>query len=251
MVTFTGSPAVGWELKARAGRKRVALELGGNAAVIVHDDADLDAAAARIVTGAFAYSGQICISVQRVYVQERVADALTQKLLDRTAKLVNGDPLDEKTDLGPMIDEAAAERIESWVAEALRGGARALCGGGRDGRFFPATILEGVRPEMRVHCEEVFAPVLNLYRYGDFDEALAAVNDGVYGLQAGVFTRDLRRTLRAFEALEVGAVLSNEVPTWRVDSMPYGGEKDSGLGREGVRYAIEEMTQLRMLVLRP
>ncbi len=250
LVTFTGSPAVGWALKSKAGHKRVALELGGNAAVVVHDDADLDAAAARCVMGAFAYSGQICISVQRVYVQERVADVFTAKLLARTAKLVTGDPLDERTDLGPMIDEAAAARAEAWVDEAVAAGAKRLCGGKREGRLFPATVLEGVRREMKVHCAEVFAPVMNLYRYGDFDEALAAVNDSIFGLQAGVFTKDVGRIFRAFERLEVGAVLANEVPTWRIDSMPYGGEKDSGLGREGVRYAIEEMTQLRMLALR-
>jgi acyl-CoA reductase-like NAD-dependent aldehyde dehydrogenase len=249
MLSFTGSPAVGWELRRKAGRKRTALELGGNAAAIVHEDADLDAAAARCTAAAFAYAGQICISLQRLYVHERVADAFTEKLLARTSRLVVGDPLDEKTDLGPMIDEAAAARAEEWVEEALRAGARRLCGGRRDGRWFPATLLEGVRPDLRVHCAEVFAPVANLYRYSDFEEALRAVNDSPYGLQAGVFTRDGARVFRAFEALEVGAVLANETPTWRIDSMPYGGEKDSGLGREGVRYAVEEMTQHRLLVL--
>jgi acyl-CoA reductase-like NAD-dependent aldehyde dehydrogenase len=249
LVTFTGSPSVGWELKRKAGKKRVCLELGGNAAVVVHEDADLDLAAERAVTGAFAYSGQVCISVQRIYLHEKIADAFTQKLLERTKKLVVGDPMDEKTDLGPMIDEGAARKTQEWVDEAVSGGAKVLCGGKREGRFFQPTVLENVQPAMKVHCAEAFAPLVNLYRYREFPEALAAVNDSPYGLQAGVFTRDVGRIFRAFEALEVGGVIVNDVPTWRVDSMPYGGEKDSGLGREGVRYAIEEMTELRLLAL--
>jgi len=249
LVTFTGSPAVGWELKRKAGRKRVTLELGGNAAVIVESDADLELAVERAVTGAFAYSGQVCISVQRIYLHERIADAFTQKFVERTKKLVLGDPFDEKTDLGPMIDEKSLERTQAWVDEAVKGGAAVLCGGKREGRFFPPTALAGVKPGMKVHCAEVFAPLVNLYRYRDFPEALAAVNDSPFGLQAGVFTRDVGRIFQAFEALEVGGVIVNDVPTWRVDSMPYGGEKESGQGREGVRYAIEEMTQLRLLAL--
>jgi len=250
LVTFTGSPAVGWELKRKAGKKRVALELGGNAAVIVHDDADLEQAVERSVAGAFAYSGQVCISVQRIYLQEGIADEFTRRFLERTSKLVLGDPHDEKTDLGPMLDEAAAGKAAEWVDEAVRGGARVLCGGRREGRLFPATVLEGVRPEMKVHCQEAFAPLVNLYRYRDFPEALAAVNGSAYGLQAGLFTRDAGRIFRAFEELEVGGVIVNDAPNWRIDHMPYGGEKDSGLGREGVRYAIEEMTQLRLLALK-
>jgi len=249
LVTFTGSPAVGWELKKKAGRKRVTLELGGNAAVIVESDADLDLAVERTVAGAFAYSGQVCISVQRLYLHEKIADAFTRKFLERAKKLVLGDPFDEKTDLGPMIDEKSLERTQAWVDEAARGGASVLCGGKRDGRFFPPTVIEGVKPEMKVHCAEVFAPIVNLYRYRDFPEALAAVNDSPYGLQAGVFSRDIGRIFQAFEQLEVGGLIVNDVPTWRVDSMPYGGEKESGQGREGVRYAIEEMTQLRLLAL--
>jgi acyl-CoA reductase-like NAD-dependent aldehyde dehydrogenase len=249
LVTFTGSPAVGWELKRKAGKKRVALELGGNAAVVVHDDADLDLAIERSVNGAFAYSGQVCISVQRIYLQEKIADAFARKFLERARTLVLGDPMDEKTDLGPMIDEGAAAKTQEWVDEAVRGGAKVLCGGKRKGRFFPPTVLDSVKPDMMVHCSEAFAPLVNFYRYGDFAEALAAVNDSPYGLQAGVFTRDIGRVFRAFEALEVGGVIVNEAPTWRADHMPYGGEKDSGFGREGVRYAIEEMTELRILAL--
>lgn len=249
LVTFTGSPAVGWELKRKAGKKRVTLELGGNAAVVVHDDADLDLAVERSVIGAFAYSGQVCISVQRIYLHEKIADSFTRGFLERTARLVVGDPFDEKTDLGPMIDEGALRKTQEWVDEAVRGGARVLCGGTRQGRFFPPTVLEGVKAPMRVHCAEAFAPLVNLYRYREFDEALSWVNDSPYGLQAGVFTRDVGRVFRAFEALDVGGVILNESPTWRADHMPYGGEKDSGFGREGVRYAIEEMSVLRILAL--
>jgi glyceraldehyde-3-phosphate dehydrogenase (NADP+) len=251
LLTFTGSPAVGWELRKRAGRKRVVLELGGNAAVVVHEDADLELAAERAVQGAFVYSGQVCISVQRVYVHEPVYDAFARKVLEKAAALVPGDPFDERTQLGPLIDEASAARTQAWVDEAVKGGAKLLLGGRRQGRHFPATVLENVTRDMKVHCAEVFAPVVNLYRYRDFDAALAAVNDSPYGLQAGVFTRDTGRIFRAFRELEVGAVLLNESPTWRLDTMPYGGEKDSGLGREGVRYAIEEMTQLRLLAINP
>lgn len=249
LVTFTGSPAVGWELKKKAGRKRVTLELGGNAAVVVHEDADLDLAAERCVAGGFAYAGQVCISVQRIYVHEPVAAAFAAKLVEKTAKLVVGDPLDEKTDLGPMIDEEAATRAEAWIAEAVAGGAKRLAGGPRTGRVLPATILENPPRTSKVHCSEAFAPIVNLYRYRDFDEALREVNDSDFGLQAGVFTKDVGRLMRAHRELEVGAVLANEVPSWRLDTMPYGGEKDSGLGREGVKYAIEEMTQIRMLAL--
>jgi glyceraldehyde-3-phosphate dehydrogenase (NADP+) len=249
LVTFTGSPSVGWELKKKAGRKRVTLELGGNAAVIVESDADLDLAVERAVTGSFAYAGQVCISVQRIYLHEKIAEEFTQKFLERTKKLVMGDPFDEKTDLGPMIDEKALSRTQAWVDEAAKAGAAVLCGGRREGRFFPPTVLSNIQPDMKVHCGEVFAPIVNLYRYRDFNAALAAVNDSPFGLQAGVFARDIGRVFQAFETLEVGGVIVNDVPSWRVDHMPYGGEKESGQGREGVRYAIEEMTQLRLLAL--
>lgn len=250
LVTFTGSPAVGWELKRKAGKKRVLLELGGNAAVVVHEDADLDLAVERCVAGAFAYSGQVCISVQRIYLQEKIADEFTRRFLEQTRKLVLGDPLEEKTDLGPMIDEAALAKTQQWVDEAARAGAKILIGGKREGRFFPPTVLENLKPDMKVHCGEAFAPLANLYRYRDFAEAIVAANDSPYGLQAGLFTRDVGRIFQAFERLEVGGVIVNDVPTYRVDHMPYGGEKDSGLGREGVRYAVEEMTVLRLLALK-
>ncbi len=249
LVSFTGSPAVGWDLKRKAGKKRVCLELGGNAAVVVHEDADLEAAVDRSVNGAFAYSGQVCISVQRIYLHEKIADEFTRRFLERTRLLVLGDPMDEKTDLGPMINEAAVRQTQEWVDEASRGGARVLTGGRGEGRFFPPTVIEGAKPGMKVHGREVFAPLVNLYRYREFPQALAAVNDSAYGLQAGVFTRDVGRIFQAFETLEVGGVIVNDVPTWRVDHMPYGGEKESGQGREGVRYAIEEMTELRLLAL--
>ncbi len=249
LVTFTGSPAVGWELKRRAGKKRVVLELGGNAAVVVHDDANVELALERSVAGAFAFSGQVCIKAQRVYVQDRLYDDFARQFVERARKLVAGDPLDEKADVGPMIDEGAARRVEEWVDEAVRGGAKALCGGKRDGRFYPPTVLADVKAPMKVHGCEIFGPVVNLYKYRDFQEALKQVNDSCFGLQAGVFTRDAARIFQAFEALDVGGVIVNDAPTFRVDHMPYGGEKDSGLGREGVKYAIEEMTQLRLLAL--
>jgi glyceraldehyde-3-phosphate dehydrogenase (NADP+) len=250
VLTFTGSPEVGWRLREKAGKKRVLLELGGNAAVVIHEDADLDRALDRMVAGAFAYSGQVCISVQRIYVHEPVYADFARKFEERAKALKLGNPLDEAVDLGPMLDDAAAARVESWVAEALKGGAKALCGGRRDGRYYLPTVLENVAPTMKVHGCEVFGPVVNLYPYRDFEEALRQVNDSPFGLQAGVFTRDAGRIFRAFEALEVGGVIIDDAPTFRVDHMPYGGEKASGLGREGVKYAIEEMTQLRLLAMR-
>ncbi|HKS17164.1 MAG TPA: aldehyde dehydrogenase family protein [Planctomycetota bacterium] len=250
VLTFTGSPEVGWALREKAGKKRVLLELGGNAAVVIHEDADLDRALERMVTGAFAYSGQVCISVQRIYVHEAVYLEFGRKLVERAKALKLGSPLDEAVDLGPMLDDAAAARVEAWVSEALRGGAKALCGARRDGRFYHPTVLENVAPSMKVHGCEIFGPVVNLYPYRDFEDALRQVNDSPFGLQAGVFTRDAGRIFRAFEALEVGGVIIDDAPTFRVDHMPYGGEKASGLGREGVKYAIEEMTQPRLLALR-
>ncbi len=251
LLTFTGSAAVGWQLKARAGKKRVALELGGNAGCIVHSDADLDYAAERCTTGGFSYSGQSCISVQRVFVHRPVYDNFVTALTDRVRALRVGDPLDERTDVGPMITIAAAERVAAWVADAMHGGARALCGAKRDGVFYYPTVLVDSDPAMKVNCEEIFGPVVTVTPYEDFDRALDAVNDSPYGLQAGVFTRDLARIYRAWERLEVGGVMANDVPTFRVDHMPYGGVKDSGLGREGPRYALEEMTERRLLVLNP
>ncbi len=254
LLSFTGSPEVGWGMKARAGRKRVVLELGGNAAAIVHEDADLDDAVARLVPAAFGYAGQSCISVQRVFVHRKVYARVADALCDGARALRVGDPLDEATDVGPVIDEAAALRLEAWIAQATAAGARVLCGGercpGGRGTLLSPTLLADVPPGLPVACREVFGPIAVLAPYDDFHEALARVNDSPYGLQAGVFTRDLGRALEAFERLEVGGVLVNQVPTWRIDHMPYGGVKASGLGREGPHYAIDDYTEPRLLVLR-
>jgi len=248
MLSFTGSAAVGWELKKLAGKKRVTLELGGNAAVIVHSDADLDYAAERCALGGFSYAGQTCISVQRIFVERSAFERFLQAFLPRVGKLKLGDPLDEATDVGPMISEAAAERAHAWVQEALAVGAQLLCGGHRHGAMLEPTVLTGTQPEQRVNCQEVFAPVVTVEPYHDFADALKAVNDSPYGLQAGVFTRDAKLLFSAFEELEVGGVIAGDVPSFRIDPMPYGGVKDSGLGREGLRYAIEEMTERKILV---
>ena len=250
VVSFTGSGAVGWRLKALVPKKRVALELGGNAAVVVHSDADLDDAARRTAVGAFSYAGQSCISVQRALVHRPVLEAFRSKLLQRAAELVVGDPLDEKTDVGPMIAPEEAARAEAWMKEAVQGGATMLSGGTRTGECLFPTILENTTPSMKVEAQEVFAPVVTLVPYDDWDEALRRVNDSKYGMQAGVFTRDLWRIQRAFDVLEVAAVLVNDVPTWRADRMPYGGVKESGSGREGPAYAMEEFTEPRLLVIR-
>lgn len=249
LVSFTGSPAVGWDIKKRAGKKRTILELGGNAGVIIEPDADLDEAARRVCFGAFAYSGQVCISVQRTYVHESVFKPFMDKLLAETGKLQKGDPLDESTTFGPMIDLKNAERIESWVQEALDDGAELITGGKRDGAFYDATILTNVPRDKKVVCQEAFGPLLVVEPYSDFQAALDTINDSVFGLQAGVFTNQLDKAMRAFHQLEVGGVILNDVPTFRVDNMPYGGVKDSGFGREGVRYTIEEMTEIKLLVM--
>ncbi|GBD08932.1 Sulfoacetaldehyde dehydrogenase [Candidatus Thermoflexus japonica] len=249
MLTFTGSPAVGWGLKARAGRKRVTLELGGNAGVIIHRDADLDYAAERVTWGGFTYAGQSCISVQRVYIHEEIYETFVNRLLQRVSALRVGDPLEETTDVGPVIDREAAERIEAWIQEAIAGGAKVLTGGRRIGNLWEPTILTSIREDMRVSCQEVFGPLIGLYPYTDPIEAIRAVDRSDYGLQAGIFTSDLRLIEAAFEHIEVGGLVVNDVPTFRVDHMPYGGVKLSGFGREGVRYAIEEMTELKLMVL--
>ena len=249
LLSFTGSPAVGWALKARAGAKKVVLELGGNAACIVEPGVDLDYAADRITFGGFYQSGQSCVSVQRLVIHDSIYDELVQRIVDRVGALKAGDPLAEETSLGPIISEREAERIETWIGEAVDGGARLLYGGGRSGAFVEATLLEKVRPDHRVSCQEVFGPVVVLSRYSDFADALVSVNDSAFGLQAGVFTNDLEHALTAWNELEVGGVIINDVPSLRVDNMPYGGVKESGLGREGVRYAMEEMTEIRLLVL--
>lgn len=251
VVSFTGSGAVGWRLREIAPRKRVGLELGGNAAVVVHADADLDDAASRVAAGAFGYAGQSCISVQRALVQDDVFETFRAKLLAKTAALAVGDPLDAKTDVGPMIAPEEAVRAAAWIEEAVAGGARVLAGGTRSGSLVLPTILAGTTRDMKVEAQEVFAPIVTLASYATWEEALRRVNDSKYGLQAGVFTNDLSRIQRAFDVLEVGAVLVNDVPTWRADRMPYGGVKESGIGREGPAYAMEEFTEPRLLVLRP
>lgn len=249
MLTFTGSSAVGWELKKKAGKKRVTLELGGNAAVVVHSDADLEYAADRCVTAGFSYSGQSCISAQRILVHEAVFDHFFELLLPRVQRLKTGDPLEESTDVGPLIREADATRAENWIKEALAAGAKLRCGGKRHGFIIEPTILTNTRPDMKVNCMEVFAPVKTVEPYRTFAEAMQRVNDSPFGLQAGVFSRDMQLVFRAFEEIEVGGLMANDVPTFRTDQMPYGGVKDSGMGREGLRYAIEEMTEPRLLVL--
>jgi len=251
LLTFTGSAEVGWAMKARAGRKKVVLELGGNAAVIVDEGADVEVAAERVTTGGFSYAGQSCISVQRVYVHEAVWDGWLAAFLPRVESLVVGDPMDERTTVGPLITGGDVDRIETWVREAEEAGATVLCGGTRrSGQVFPPTVLTGVPRHAKVCAGEAFAPVVVVERVRTVDEALDAVNDSAFGLQAGLFTPHLAHALAAFDRLEVGGLLINDVPTYRIDHMPYGGVKDSGLGREGPRYAIEDMTELRLLVVR-
>jgi acyl-CoA reductase-like NAD-dependent aldehyde dehydrogenase len=250
LLSFTGSPGVGWELKAKAGKKKVVLELGGNAAVIVDRDADLDDAIERIVFGAFYQSGQSCIGVQRIIVHADIYDALRKRLVAKTKTLVAGNPHDRETFIGPMIDVREAQRLDNWIREAVEGGAKLLCGGKREGAMLEATLLEGVDRSATLYREEAFGPVAILSSFTDFDAALNEVNDSKFGLQAGIFTRDLFKALDAWDRLEVGGVVINDVPSYRVDNMPYGGVKDSGLGREGVRFAMEDMTEIRNLVIR-
>jgi acyl-CoA reductase-like NAD-dependent aldehyde dehydrogenase len=250
LLSFTGSPVVGWELKARAGKKPVILELGGNAACIVDEDADIDDAVARIIIGAFYQSGQSCISVQRVIVHLSVYEPFREKLVAATRDLKMGDPKDPKTFIGPMISEGEASRLDGWIQSAVGAGATLLCGGGREGTMLEATLLENVPTGEDVACQEAFGPVAVLSRFSDFDAALDEVNASAFGLQAGVFTRDLYKAHKAWDVLEVGGVVIGDVPSWRVDHMPYGGVKDSGLGREGIRWAIEDMTETRLMVIR-
>ncbi len=249
LLTFTGSGSVGWGLKQKAGKKKVVLELGGNAAVVVHADADVEYAAERCALGGFSYAGQSCISVQRIFVQRGVEEKFTTSLLAKVAKLKTGNPIDESTDVGPMINEDAAKRAVSWIEEAVSAGAKLLAGGKRHGTVVEPTVLTHTKPQMRVNCEEVFAPVVVIEPYDDFIDALRRVNDSPYGLQAGLFTRDAKLIFQAYETLEVGGLIVGEMSAFRIDHMPYGGIKNSGLGREGLRYSIEEMTEPRLLVL--
>jgi acyl-CoA reductase-like NAD-dependent aldehyde dehydrogenase len=250
LLSFTGSPEVGWALKARSGKKKVVLELGGNAAVIVDEDADIDDAAERIVFGAYYQSGQSCISVQRIIAHQAIYDALREKLTRKVSKLVMGDPKKEDTFIGPMISEKEATRLHGWINHAVARGARVLTGGHREGVMLQATLVEDVPLDVELSCKEAFGPVATLRKFSDFDAALAEVNDSDFGLQAGIFTRDLYKAQKAWDTLEVGGVVIGDVPSWRVDHMPYGGVKDSGLGREGLRFAIEDMTEIRLMVIR-
>jgi acyl-CoA reductase-like NAD-dependent aldehyde dehydrogenase len=249
-LSFTGSAEVGWALKAKSGRKKVTLELGGNAAVIVDHDANLDDAVARIVFGAFYQSGQSCISVQRIYAHRGVYKPLRDKLVSATKALKHGDPLAEETFIGPIVTEDDAKRVEQWVNDAVQEGGKLLCGGLREGSIYHATLLENVTPDAKVCREEVFGPVAVLEQFDDFNEVIKQVNDSRYGLQAGVFTRDIERVLKAWDEIVVGGVIINDVPSFRVDNMPYGGVKDSGLGREGLRFAMADMTEMRLMVIR-
>ena len=250
LLSFTGSPDVGWDLKARAGKKKVVLELGGNAAVIVDADADLDDAVERIIFGAFYQSGQSCIGVQRIIIHDKIYDELRDRLVAKSKTLIAGDPKNEDTFIGPMIDVKEASRLDGWIQSATAAGATLLCGGGREGAMLQATLLEGVPRTEKLYTEEAFGPVAILSRFTDFEAALDEVNDSKFGLQAGIFTRDLFKMLTAWDRLEVGGVVIGDVPSYRVDNMPYGGVKDSGLGREGVRFAMEDMTEIRNLVIR-
>jgi acyl-CoA reductase-like NAD-dependent aldehyde dehydrogenase len=248
-LSFTGSCNVGWHLREIAGRKRVGLEMGGNAAVIIHEDASLDYAAGRIATGGFVNAGQVCISVQRVLIHRPVYENALEKILAAVKGLKFGDPRDPATDVGPMIDRLNAEEAYRRVQEAINQGARILCGGNLMENMFEPTVLVDTTPAMRVNREEVFAPVISVAPYNDFAEALRIANDSGFGLQVGIFTQNINRAMQAFSGMEVGGVIVNDIPTFRTDQMPYGGAKGSGLGREGPRYAIEEMTEMRLMVI--
>lgn len=250
LLSFTGSPGVGWALKARAGKKKVVLELGGNAAVIIDEGTDLDDALQRVIFGAFYQSGQSCIGVQRILVHASHFEEFRDRLVSATKELRMGDPKDPDVFIGPMISAKEATRLEGWVRSAEQAGANVLCGGKRDGAMLEPTLLENVPDGQDVVCQEAFGPVAVLSSFDDFDAALADVNNSEFGLQAGIFTRDLYKAHRAWDVLEVGGVVIGDVPSWRVDHMPYGGVKDSGLGREGIRWAIEDMTEVRLLAIR-
>jgi acyl-CoA reductase-like NAD-dependent aldehyde dehydrogenase len=246
-VSFTGSPPVGQHIMSRAGLKKVTLELGNNSGTIIEADGDIDAAVPRCVVSAFANSGQICISLQRLYLHQAIATEFTRKFVEATAELKVGNPLDKDCDVGPMIDEKEAMRAEAWINEAVAQGAKVLVGGKREGRILWPTVLDNVRHDMKVICQETFAPLVSLVTYKDFDEALELLADSPYGLQAGLYTRDISKAFKAIRRVDVGGMMINDTSIFRVDHMPYGGNKMSGIGREGVRFAIEEMTNLRMV----
>jgi glyceraldehyde-3-phosphate dehydrogenase (NADP+) len=250
-LSFTGGTDVGWELKSLAGKKKVLLELGGNAAMIVDEDSDIDYAVRRCVIGAYYYSGQSCISIQRIYVHRSKYDEFTSKFVQSTAQLTAGDPMDDATDIGPLIEESVAKRIEEWVNEAVSNDAKVLAGGHRNGSFYEPTVLTEVDPNLKISCAEAFGPIVIIDPFDDFQEALNRVNDSRYGLQAGIFANNMMHIIKAFRELEVGGVIVNDASTYRIDHMPYGGVKDSGFGREGVRYAINELTEPRLLAINP
>ncbi|WP_421712568.1 aldehyde dehydrogenase family protein [Alteromonas abrolhosensis] len=250
LLSFTGSPDVGWALKAKAGKKPVVLELGGNAACVVDEDADIEDAIDRVIVGAYYQSGQSCISVQRLLVHSKIYDEFKSRYVEKVKALVSGDPSNEDTFIGPMISEGEAERLHGWIKEAQEKGATILCGGTRDGAMLEATVMENVPKDCDASAEEAFGPLSILVPFDDYDEALKEVNNSRYGLQAGVFTRDIYKAHKAWDVLDVGGVVIGDVPSWRVDNMPYGGVKDSGLGREGIRYAIEDMSETRLMVIR-
>ncbi|MEC8449930.1 aldehyde dehydrogenase family protein [Alteromonas sp. DY56-G5] len=250
LLSFTGSPDVGWALKAKAGKKPVVLELGGNAACVVDEDADIEDAIDRVIVGAYYQSGQSCISVQRLLVHSKIYDEFKSRYVEKVKALVSGDPSNEDTFIGPMISEGEAERLHGWIEEAKEKGATILCGGTRDGAMLDATVMENVPKDCDASAEEAFGPLSILVPFDDYDEALEEVNNSRYGLQAGVFTRDIYKAHKAWDVLDVGGVVIGDVPSWRVDNMPYGGVKDSGLGREGIRYAIEDMSETRLMVIR-
>ena len=249
LITFTGSAEVGWWIKANCGDKRTVLELGGNAGVAVADDADVDFAVTRITSGAFALAGQSCISVQRIYVHEKVYDEFVRKFQAAIKKVKMGHPLQDDTDLGPMVDTESAERTEAWVTQALDDGAKLLAGGRRRGRFLEPTVLANVTASMNVCSQEAFAPLAVIFKYKDFKKMIAEINNSRFGLQAGIFTQRIKDIFYAFKYIECGGVMINDVPTYRADHMPYGGAKKSGLGREGIRYGIEDMTEIKILGL--
>ncbi|MGM7724275.1 aldehyde dehydrogenase family protein [Metabacillus sp. Hm71] len=248
MVTFTGSVEVGLGIKAKSGLKKVTLELGSNSAVIVDSVNDIDAVVSRCVEGSFAFAGQVCISVQRIYVNENIFDEFLQKFVEKTKQLKIGDPEAESTDLSALINQKEAERVEKWIDEARKAGTEIVCGGSRDGAVLMPTIIKNAEPTQAISCQEAFAPIVSINSYQTWDEALDLVNDSEYGLQAGVYTTCVQKAFDAVERLEVGGVIVNDIPSFRVDQMPYGGVKNSGTGREGVKYSVEEMTELKLAV---
>jgi len=250
-ISFTGSPPVGEAILRKAGLKKVTMELGNNSGTIIEPDADLDAAVPRCVVSAFANSGQVCISLQRLYLHKKVAGEFTRRFVEATSKLKIGNPVEKDCDVGPMIDEGEAKRAEAWIREAVAEGAKVLIGGRREGRVLYPTVLANVRPEMKVMCLEAFAPLVSLYEYEKFEDAVRMVEDTPYGLQAGVYTGDIRKALYAVDRINAGGVMINDTSIFRVDHMPYGGNKMSGLGREGVRFAVEEMTNIKMVMIKP